>query len=153
VIDRNGEVVARCQLDDRSTDAIQEVPLWMLDAATCATMRIIAAPQASASALAALSALLCEVMARGAIANEGSYGGPIGFGDEPQGDRHVAPATPSIDATPARLIREVRPTSTAGSADLDRAPGPDPAHADRPGDAYADRPRWRRTARADGRRR
>ena len=153
VIDRNAGVVARCQLDDRATGAIQEVPLWMLDAATCATMRAVAVPQASATALAALSALLCEVMARGEMANEDSYGGPIGFGDEPQGDRHVAPATPSIDAIPARPIRDGRSTSTGGRAELDGAPGPDPAHADGPGDAYADRPRRRGSARAHGRRR
>jgi hypothetical protein len=75
----------------------------MLDAATCAIMRTAIAPQASASALAALSALLSEVMARSPLAAEASERGRIGFRDHPQGDRHAAPVTPSIHA-PARAV-------------------------------------------------
>jgi hypothetical protein len=44
LIDRNAGVVARCRLDDRASGAIQEVPLWMLDAATCATMHDVGHP-------------------------------------------------------------------------------------------------------------
>ena len=152
LIDRNAGVVARCRLDDRASGAIQEVPLWMLDAASCATMHDVATPQASVSALAALSTLLSEVMARSPLAGEASDRRRIGFHDHPQGDRHAASVTPSIDA-PARAVPGERAASTAGSAKLGGAPGPDPAHADEPGDADADRPRRCRAARADGRRR
>jgi hypothetical protein len=114
LIDRNAEVVARCRLDDRASGAIQEVPLWMLDAATCRAMRAVAAPQASASALAALSALLSEVMARSSLAGEASDRRRIGFHDHPRGDRHAASVTPSIDA-PARAVPESVPLPPRGA--------------------------------------
>ncbi len=138
VLDRRGEVSARCSPGDGS--GVQEMPFWMLDAAACSAMRTTAAPEASASALADLRALLSDALATLTITDEASGRARMGFGDRHDGDRHAAPATPLI-AT--RVVREGPSASAAGNAVGDSAPGQDAARADRARDADADGPRQR----------
>lgn len=141
VLDRRGEMSARCSPGDGSARGVQEMPFWMLDAAACGAMRTTAAPEASASALADLRALLSDALATHTIPREASGRARIGFGDRHDGDRHAAPATPLIAAT--RVVREGRSARAAGNAAVDSAPGQDAARADRARDADADRPRQR----------
>ena len=70
VVARGAGTAARCSLDESMPERVQELPSWMLDAATCRGMRSAARPEASMMALAALSALLSEALARSATAAE-----------------------------------------------------------------------------------
>jgi hypothetical protein len=87
VIERTGSV-ARCSLVDAAVARVQEIPVWMLDAAACCQTRLAAEPATSLSALTALRILLLEAM-RIAAAEEPSDAG-IASPDSSRGDRHAA---------------------------------------------------------------
>ena len=66
VVERATGSWARCGLAGADAARLREIPAWMLDASVCRSMRKSAAPVAALSALAALRALLSEVMASAA---------------------------------------------------------------------------------------
>ena len=55
--------MARCSLIDDSIRRVRQFPRWMLDAASCQSIRQAERPMADLSALIALRTLLLEVMA------------------------------------------------------------------------------------------
>ena len=116
------------------------MPLWMLDAATCGTMRTTVMPEASASALADLHALLV-VSTNARMTDEALEYAGIGFLDHHEGDRHAPPATPRA-TTATGLVRD-EPAAT-GNAGMDGVAGPDATRADGARDPDAGRPRRRR---------
>lgn len=99
VLERRGGADVRCTVHDAPLGRSQELPLWMLDAATCEPMRDVESPVASAAALEALHALLTEALAWDAARPEGVRDGRVGSGDRHQGDRHAASVTPSAEPT------------------------------------------------------
>ena len=54
VIERPTGAVARCSLVDAAVARVQDIPVWMLNAAACCQTRLAAEPVAALSALAAL---------------------------------------------------------------------------------------------------
>ena len=62
VIARPSGSMARCSLIPDSTCRVRQFPRWMLDAASCQSMRQAERPMADLSALIALRTLLLEVM-------------------------------------------------------------------------------------------
>ena len=62
VIERTTGTSARCGLVDAAVDRVQEIPVWMLDAAVCRSMRAATEPVAAVSALLTLRSLLSEAM-------------------------------------------------------------------------------------------
>lgn len=63
VIERTAGSVTRCTLADDGAGRALEIPVWMLDAAFCRTMRGVAHPVADLGALIALRALLSDAAA------------------------------------------------------------------------------------------
>jgi len=89
-----------------------EIPLWMLDAVACATMRYAPDPVADLRALAALKVLLEEASAR-ATSPEDIQGLTVASPDRNRGDRHGTQTPPLSDQTPAVSVRSLR----GGAAD------------------------------------
>src|ERR1700734_2654705 len=58
VVERGAIASARCSLGGAGHVRLRQLPLWMLDAVGCRTMRVQAHPMATLCALAALHALL-----------------------------------------------------------------------------------------------
>lgn len=139
VLERGGAAFARCIVDGALPGRSQELPLWMLDAATCEPMRCAEKPVASAPALAALRALLSEALSWSGSSGEGPRTGRIGSCDRHEGDRHAASVTPS--AKPATgAVPEGSAATGAGRSVMDVVAGADPDGADGIDDAHADRP-------------
>jgi hypothetical protein len=144
VIERPTGSVARCSLVDAAVARVQEIPVWMLDAAACCQTRLAAEASTSLSALTALRILLLEAM-RIAAAEQLSDAG-IASPDSYRGDRHAAPSSPAPTAAPSTgsLVGE----SVAGigrSTEMERIAGSDTANVGLPADPSADgAPRRRR---------
>ena len=68
VIERTTGMSARGGLVDAAVDRIQEIPVWMLDAATCRSMHASEEPVAALSALTSLRSLLSEATGRASAA-------------------------------------------------------------------------------------
>lgn len=90
VIERTTGASARCGLVDASADHIQEIPVWMLDAALCRSMRASDGPVAALPALRTLRSLLSEAMKRTSAVS--SLDPQIASPDCHRGDRHAPPA-------------------------------------------------------------
>jgi hypothetical protein len=140
VIERGAIASARCSLPGATPVRIQELPLWMLDAAGCRTMRVAAHPMATLSALAALCALFSAVRKH----TEAEPEATAIASPESRGDRHGTP--PSSDLQPAPSTRTGADEDShkpVQPASLDGAAGANATNADRAVGAPARVPRGR----------
>ena len=147
VIDRCAGAVARCRLRDGLTEAVQEVPVWMLDAGACDAMRLVPVPVASASALVELRGLLSDRPTGGDIDAEASGSAGVVFDDRQMGDRHAA----SIASLAAAVgpVRTGRTAPSAGDAVLDGSAHGNTDGADGSRGADADRASAEQRSRAE----
>jgi len=137
--------MARCSLIDDSTCRVRQFPRWMLDAASCQSMRQAERPMADLGALMALRTLLGKVTATPVPARKCEET-VVASPSQNRGDHHAPPPparTPRVQLTVA-AVREPRGTLVTV---------PDPARIDRPSDSLASRARERRDARSAERRR
>jgi hypothetical protein len=152
VIERTTGVSARCGLVDVAADRVQEIPVWMLDAAICRSMRASDGSVAALPALRTLRSLLSEAMKRTPAVS--SPDPQIASPDCHRGDRHAPPALSASKAGPP-----TRPVPIAPSLNVDSGAGVErPARADTASRHRADEPpvggpRRRRRAPAGERRR
>jgi hypothetical protein len=154
VITRASGVVLRCSLAGEGVMRSQEIPAWMLDQAVCRKMRCVPHPVAELGALAALRALLLEVVAT-RVAAEKSPSPAVASPDQDRGERHGAtPPPPGPDTESA--ARPPRPAAIIGAqrdAGLELVAIGYTAHADRLDDALAGPACRRRGARSTEQRR
>jgi hypothetical protein len=141
VVERTSGSVTRCSLVSDGISRAQEIPLWMLDAVSCQTMRRSAHPVADLSALMALRGLLSDLATK-------DYRKPaIASPDQNRGDRHATPPPPNPQAEPsARLPRSGPAGGAQPKPGVELVTGTDTACTDRSGDAPACRTRRRRDA-------
>ena len=150
VITRASGAVLRCSLAGEGVIRSQEIPAWMLDGAACGGVRRVPQPVAELGALAALWALLLEVVAARVAAGE-SRSPAVASPDQDRGERHGAtPPPPGPDTGSA--ARPPRPEPAVGGgrrdAGLAHLATGHPAQADRLDDAPAGRTCRRREARS-----
>ncbi len=152
VIERTTGMSARCGLVGAAADRFQEIPVWMLDASTCRSMRASNEPVAALSALRSLRSLLSEAAGRASAAS--SPEPRIASPDRRRGDRHAPSPSPTPDAGPSTRPLPTAPNVNAASgAGMGRPAGSDAAGGDRADDPSADRARRRHDRRAGERRR
>jgi hypothetical protein len=126
VIERTTGVAARCSLVDAAVARVQEIPVWMLDAAACCQTRLAAKPAAALSALAALRMLLLE--ARQAAATEVPSDAGIASPDSYRGDRHATPSPPAPTTASATRSLVGEPAARTGrGTEMERVAGSDAA--------------------------
>src|SRR5688572_10938418 len=155
VITRASGAVLRCSLAGEGVIRSQEIPAWMLDRAACGGMRRVPQPVAELGALAALRALLLEVVAARVAAGE-SRSPAVASPDQDRGERHGAtPPPPGPDTGSAAQPPRPEPAVGGGRRDagLAHLATGHPAQADRLDDAPAGRARRRRGARSAEQRR
>jgi len=131
-----------------------EIPLWMLDAVACATMRYAPDPVADLRALAALKVLLEDASAR-ATSPEDIQGLTVASPDRNRGDRHGTQTPPLSDQTPALSVRSLRGGAAdraCPDAELEHIAGGDAAQTDRPDGSPVRRSRRRPSRRVSGER-
>ena len=151
VVLRTAGAVARCSRVDISVTRLQEIPLWMLDAASCRSSRSANEAITSLAALATLRLLLSEAIAGMAVS---SFGEAIALGGHPCGDRHAEHPSPASDiGSPTRSLRRDLSAGVGLDACMEQLAGSDPADRDLLDDAAAGRARRRRVARCAERRR
>ena len=153
VIEKASGAFARCrELGDRQ-GRVLEVPVWIVDAAACRTVRRAASPVADLRALVALRVLLSE-SGRSRSSAEASRRLAIASPDRNRGDCHGAPAPP--DQKPKSLIGPLRDgmsESTCRDTELERVADGDAARVDRSDGTTVRRSRRRRRRRSAGGRR
>ena len=144
VIERPTGAVARCSLVDAAVARVQDIPVWMLNAAACCQTRLAAEPVAALSALAALRVLLLEAMRIAATEVPSDAG--IASPDSYRGDRHATPSSPAPTAAPSTRSLVGEAASGIGrSTEMERVAGSDAADVGRLADRLADgAPRRRR---------
>src|SRR3954447_15103919 len=154
VITRASGAVLRCSPVGERVTRSREVPAWMLDHAACGGMRRVPHPVVELGALAALRALLSEVVAARVAAGE-SRSPAVASPDQDRGERHGATPPPPGPGTgsAAPPSPPAAPIGARRDAGLGLAAAGYAAHADRPDDAPAGRARRRRGARPAGPRR
>ena len=141
VIERTTGEVTRCSLVDDGISRAQEIPAWMLDSASCQTMRRSAHPVADLGALMALRGLLAD------LAERECRKWAIASPDQSRGDRHATPPPPNPQTGPsARLSRSGPAGGAQPKPGVELVTGTDTACTDRSGDAPACRTRRRRDA-------
>jgi len=146
VVERATGASARCSLIDTAVIRLQEVPVWMFDAAACRTARATVQPVAALSALAALHALLADATGQ---APRRASSGPTIASPESRGDRHATPFSPARQAAPSTRSRPGKPAGNAGHpASLVRPAEADAADTVGPSDPPVHRARGRRRSRA-----
>src|SRR3954451_11471744 len=153
VIERTTGASGRCSLVGAPVARLQEIPVWMLDAAACRWMSASALPVAAVSALVALRSLLSEAMAR---ATGGSLSrAAIAFSDHHYGDRHATPPPPASDAGSSTRPLPGKPCADAEPGPrMERGPARSgAARGDQVDDPPVDRTRQRRGTDARERRR
>ena len=152
VIERTTGASARCGLVDAAADYVQEIPVWMLDAALCRSMRASTEPVTALPALRTLRSLLSEAMTRTSAVS--SPDPQIASPDYHRGDRHAPPALPASEARPpTRPLPIVPSINLASGAGVERSAGADTASSHRPDQPSVGRPRRRHRAAAGERRR
>ena len=130
VIDRATGSAARCSLVDAAVARVQEIPVWMLDAAACCQTRVAAEPVAALSALAALRILLLE--ARQVAATEVPSDAGVASPDSYRGDRHATPSPPAPTTASATRSFVGEPAARTGrSTEMERVAGSDTADVGR----------------------
>ena len=140
VVERGAIASARCSLAGATPVRIRELPLWMLDAAGCRTMRIEAHPMATLCALAALHRLLSAERKRSEAESEAAA---IASPESP-GDRHGTSSSSDLQPTPSTRTRAGKYShKLVQPASLDSAAGANATNADRAVDAPARVPRGR----------
>jgi len=77
VIERRAGDVFRCVCRNSLIDRVQELPVWMFDRATCATVRVLAKPLVELSALRGLGALLTDTTKDRTLADSGLSNTPV----------------------------------------------------------------------------
>jgi hypothetical protein len=151
VIVRATGAIARCSRIDAPVARLQEIPLWMLDAAACRSSRAAKEATTTLAALTALRLLLSEAIAGTAVS---SFEEAIASRGHHRGDRHAAhPPSTSDTGSPARSLRHDSSAGTGLGGRMEQAAGSDPAGGDQLDDAPAGRARRRRGARSGERRR
>lgn len=139
VIERATGASARCSLMDTAVVRVQEIPVWMLDAAVCGTARATAQPVALLSALVALRALLTDASEH---ARRGASEGPTVASPESRGDRHATLSSPAQRTAPSTRSLSGKPAGHAGHpAGVERLAGTDATDADGTSDPPAHRTR------------
>ena len=152
VIERTTGASARCGLVDAAADDVQEIPVWMLDAALCRSMRASTEPVTALPALRTLRSRLSEAMTRTSAVS--SPDPQIASPDYHRGDRHAPPALPASEARPpTRPLPIVPSINLASGAGVERSAGADTASSHRPDQPSVGRPRRRHRAAAGERRR
>src|SRR5215213_7406251 len=150
VVERATGSWARCGLAGADAARLREIPAWMLDASVCRSMRKSAAPVAALSALAALRALLSEVMASAAAGSVPAAA--VASRGQERGDRHAPPPSPASETrAPARTLRGGPAADAARGARVGPPAGTGQARGDDADDPAAGRPRRRHGAEGQGR--
>ena len=154
IIEKTTGMLARCSLAVDPIVRTQDIPIWMLDDTVCRATRAMSHPFAALEALAALRALLWDVMAARAsaraarghdsISRSGSWRSPWSTPPSPDPDTGSSTRPSSTGGSPSTRRRDAR---------LEHAAASDAARADRPDDPPAGRARRRRDARSAERRR
>jgi hypothetical protein len=140
VVERGAIASARCSLAGAAPVRLRELPLWMLDAAGCRTMRVEAHPMATLCALAALHALLSAERKRSEAEPEAA----AIESPESRGDRHGTSSSSDLQPTPSTRTRAGKYShKLVQPASLDSAAGANATNADRAVDAPARVPRGR----------
>ena len=140
VVERGAIASARCSLAEATPVRLRELPLWMLDAAGCRTMRVEAHPMATLCALAALHALLSAERKRSEAEPEAA----AIESPESRGDRHGTSSSSDLQPTPSTRTRAGKYShKLVQPASLDSAAGANATNADRAVDAPARVPRGR----------
>ena len=130
VIERPTGAVARCSLVGAAVARVQEIPVWMLDAAVCCQTRQAAEPVVALSALAALRGLLLEAMQ--IAATEAPSDAGIAFPDSYRGDRHAIPSPQVPTAAPSTRSLVGEPAAGIGrSTEMEHVAGSDAADVGR----------------------
>src|SRR6516162_185046 len=130
VIERPTGAIARCSLVGAAVARVQDIPVWMLDAAACCQTRLAANPVAALSALAALRILLLEAMRIAATELPSDAG--IASPDSYRGDRHATPSSPAPTAAPSTRSLVGEPATGIGrSTEMERVAGSDAADVGR----------------------
>jgi hypothetical protein len=109
LIERPSGASARCVLVGVAVGRSQEIPVWMLDAAACRTMRATREPIVASSSLEALGSLLSKAMACAAASSPEAA---IASRDRLRGDRHAPPPSPA--STPGPPTRSLSRSPAAG---------------------------------------
>src|SRR6266536_3991531 len=135
VVEKAAGDVVRCSHAGDPLRLWQELPVWMLDRAACAPMRVEAGPQADVVALQALRALLTEVCGIGAAADLASSNAPGSGATRVSHDqnRREAHATPAQSSSSTSEEEDATVRSVRGAVQRRRgakAGVADPAHAD-----------------------
>ena len=107
VIERTTGASARCSLVEAPAARVQEIPVWMLDAALCRSMRASDGPVAALPALRTLRSLLSEAMTRTSAVS--SPDPQIASPDYHRGDRHAPPALPASERRTTNSTSSHRP--------------------------------------------
>jgi hypothetical protein len=153
IVARAAGSMARCSLIDDRECRVRQFPRWMLDAASCQSMRHAERPVADLGALMALRTLLLEVTAASISARE-FQASAIASPHQNRGD-HRAPSSspPTPSGSPARVPQSKSAVVTVRKPSVALAPAPDPVRGESLGDALAGRTRQRRDARSAEQRR
>jgi len=136
VIERTTGAAARCSLAGATVARVQEIPVWMMDAAACCSARLAAEPTVALSALAGLRVLLSEAMLLEAAAapSDAKMASP----DSYRGDRHAG-SSPVPAVTPSTRPLSAEPATGIGrSAEMECDAGSDATDAGRPAHSITD---------------
>ncbi len=145
VIERATGDVARCRVTPGAGGRLLEVPVWMLDRASCHAMRLAPGPRVDLAALVALRALFAETirpkpseLGDPSLSTDPVPCAEIRSRDQDRGDRHGMPSAEIEQRRPpARVVRSDE--GAGGDAALARSAGTDAADPDRLDDALAGR--------------
>ena len=143
VVDRAIGASARCSLIGVPDARVQELPIWMLEAAACRSVRLTCEPIVPLAAFAALQRLLLATVRP--VTMEESSDARIASPERHRGDRHAKSKTTSSPPSSGPPIRaRIGGRSTGGnSTSVEHAARPDTADRDRPDHPAADRARQR----------
>ncbi len=99
VIERATGASARCSLVDAAVARVQEIPVWMLDAAACRQTRLGGA--AGCGVVRACGIARPALGSDAAAATEAPSDAGIASPDSYRGDRHATPSSPAPTAAPS----------------------------------------------------
>ena len=117
VVDRAIGASARCSLIGVPDARVQELPIWMLEAAACRSVRLTCEPIVPLAAFAALQRLLLATVRP--VTMEESSDARIASPERHRGDRHAKSKTASSPPSPGPPIRaRIGGRSTGGNSTL-----------------------------------
>lgn len=138
VIERATGTWARCSLAGSDAVRLREIPVWMLDASVCCSVRRVPSPIAALSALLALRALLSKATTDAAAKSPGAA---IASPAQQSGDRH-APPLPTDTSVPTQSLPDTATADGRGGPRMEQ-----PARSDQTGSDGPDAPAVARTRR------